>query len=305
MTYNLYLGADLAPMLGAETAEAFDVALSGVLQHLSATDFRTRAPLIADVIGDVRPDLLALQEAVVWRTGTPVGDLDSLQLLLAALRAKGHEYWPVAIGRGPDVQGPRTAHGALRFTNCNVILARSRFCDDIGDINPGRSAPFSTNVVVPHPALGTFAITRGWTSVDVQVRGTRLRFASTHLEDSHPDVRRAQAAELVRVFNAAPMPVVLVGDFNADAAHSPTYRTLIEAGWVDAWGGAPGGYTCCQAADLRNDRSLLDTRIDYILSRGPVEIRNPRIVGDHEGRRHAAGLWPSDHAAVVATVSLR
>lgn len=313
MTYNLFLGADLTPLFAAQSVSAFDQALGHALAQMEATDFRIRAGLIAQEISAVRPDLIALQEAVLWQTSATEADMfgtstkrDYLQLLLNALRSMGHEYWPVALGRGPDIEGPTANYAGLRFTNRNVILVRSDFCSASTDIGMSNNGQFSANVEVPSPVLGTIPITRGWVSIDVHIGGAILRFVSVHLEDSHAEVRQAQAVELVRRLALVRLPVVLVGDFNADAdpASSPTYATLLEAGFVDTWHAtsAGNGATCCQAADLRNEHSTLSTRIDLILTRGKVNVINVQVVGNDVHRRRASGLWPSDHAGVVATV---
>jgi endonuclease/exonuclease/phosphatase family metal-dependent hydrolase len=312
MTYNLYVGADLAPLFAAQSVPAFDMALDQVMAQMEATDFRIRAGLIAQEISAVRPDLIALQEAAIWQTSTANADVpatstkhDYLQLLLNALRTMGHEYWPVALGRGPDIEGPTSRYASLRFTNRNVILVRSDFCSHHSDIGLSNNAQFSTNVEVPSVVLGTIPLTRGWVSIDVHIRGAAFRLVSVHLEDSHPEVRQAQAAELMRRLAVVRLPIILVGDFNADAdwERSRTYRTLLEAGFVDAWQdtGPLDGATCCQAPDLRNEHSTLSKRIDLILARGKVSVTNVQVIGNDRSRR-TAGLWPSDHAGVVATV---
>ena len=313
MTYNLYLGADLTPLFTAQSVPAFDTALDRVMAQMEATDFRIRAGLIAQEISAVRPDLIALQEAVLWQASSTGPERrgsrtnrDYLQLLLNALRAMGHEYWPVALGRGPEVQGPTTGYATLGFANRNVILVRSDFCSDNNDIGLSNNGQFTAKVEVPSVVLGTIPITRGWVSIDVHIRGAALRIVSVHLEDRRADVRLAQAAELVRRLAVVRMPVIVVGDFNADAdpERSPVYATLLEAGFVDTWRatGSLDGATCCQAPDLRNEHSTLSNRIDLILVRGKVSVTNVQVVGNDVNRRRTAGLWPSDHAGVVATV---
>jgi len=59
------------------------------------------------------------------------------------------------------------------------------------------------------------------------------------------------------------------------------------------------GATCCQRADLRNEESLLDNRVDYVFSSGEFETLDSRRVG-HRPKDRIEGLWPSDHAGVVA-----
>lgn len=72
---------------------------------MQATDFRDRAVALADEIAPVRPDLIGLQEAAVWRTqapgdglGSPAGAVacDFLVIIRARLRERGLRYVPVA-----------------------------------------------------------------------------------------------------------------------------------------------------------------------------------------------------------------
>ena len=64
--------------------------------------------------------------------------------------------------------------------------------------------------------------------------------------------------------------------------------------------------TCCHFADLRSDSVDLTERIDHILlANMPVEPEvDAWILGDELGDRTPSGLWPSDHAGVVAIVVL-
>ncbi len=60
------------------------------------------------------------------------------------------------------------------------------------------------------------------------------------------------------------------------------------------------GYTCCQNANLLNPTSLLNERLDLILFRGPFAVSDVVLVGDDPADKTPSGLWPSDHAGVVA-----
>src|SRR5437763_3140287 len=71
MTRNLYLVANLEPIL---QAKSFTDALGAVATrwHLvQANDFRVRAGAIAHEIQTVRPDVVGFQELVLYRTQTP------------------------------------------------------------------------------------------------------------------------------------------------------------------------------------------------------------------------------------------
>ena len=84
----------------------------------------------------------------------------------------------------------------------------------------------------------------------------------------------------------------------------------LAAGLVDAWsekhpGKGATGFTCCQAVDVRNQKSLAYERIDFVFFRGGFDVRHAWIVGAEPGDRTPKNpdrLWPSDHAGVVATL---
>src|SRR6266566_1841791 len=80
------------------------------------------------------------------------------------------------------------------------------------------------------------------------------------------------------------------------------------AGFDDSWMAperqAPG-LTCCEQPDLLNRQQTFDQRIDFIFTRNVAGGTPPvgrEVVGDRPGERTAAGLWPSDHAGVAATI---
>lgn len=97
-------------------------------------------------------------------------------------------------------------------------------------------------------------------------------------------------------------------DFNSkgDGTGTPTYSKIIDAGFIDAWNirGKGNGFTCCQAENLLNQVSLLDERLDLVLFRGDFKVKDIELVGNSQNDRTLSGLWPSDHAGVVATLKL-
>jgi endonuclease/exonuclease/phosphatase family metal-dependent hydrolase len=143
----------------------------------------------------------------------------------------------------------------------------------------------------------------------VKVRGKTVRFVNTHLEAFSVAVRNQQARELAVALAGSADPVVLVGDLNSAPDDSAgAYGTFAAAGYVDAWvvaHGPEGGFTAGQTELLDNVPSKLDHRVDYVLyqPRG-VEAVAAEVIGEELEDRTAAGLWPSDHAGVVATLHL-
>jgi endonuclease/exonuclease/phosphatase family metal-dependent hydrolase len=288
-------------------------------QAILATRPAVRAAAVAAEIARERPHLVALQEAGILRSGfvpitspptpVPTVDEDQLALLLADLDRLGHPYHPVAIVPNLDAQAPSSTGKSVRITDRTVILARGG--DDIKLSNAQVQEylairAFPTPLGVPIPNL------RGWASVDVKVNGREFRLITTHLEIPQP-FNLAQAKEALQsAVNSTTLPVVFVGDFNV-VANSPsdptfiTYQTLLNAGLVDAWQQkrpADPGYTCCQLPTVDNATTNLNVRIDLVLIRGPIDVRDIHLVGDQPSDR-VGGFWPSDHAGVVATLKIQ
>lgn len=286
MTRNLYLGADLAPAIGAPSLEAFVAATGQILREVSANDFPTRAKGLAQEILTQKPDLVGLQEVALWRTGPPSlapvlsGEptattvrYDYLQLLLEQLN-KGPDRYEVVVaqnefdleapgdengvpGDGPAAQGIPNAEINGRLTMRDVILAR--IGAGVQTSNP-QSGNFKTLLAVP--ILGKpLTIKRGWTATDAKVRGSRpFRFVNTHLEAFDPaalvpSIRSLQAGELVAPGGPATgtLPVVLLGDLNSDddtvePGDRQAYNALVNAGFAERSTNVPLG--CCLESSL-------------------------------------------------------
>ena len=91
-------------------------AVAAAFTEAQATDFPGRAEAWADEIERARPDLIGLQEAVLWRTQTPADlsptpnattvQADLVGLLLAELRSRGLKYEVVIAHVGSDIEAP-------------------------------------------------------------------------------------------------------------------------------------------------------------------------------------------------------
>ena len=325
MTRNLYQGADLGPVIAAQTQSEFVVAVAAVLTQARATDIRGRMQAIAAEIGQARPDLIGLQEAVLWRTQSPADfsptpnatdvDADLLQLLLDALAARGLKYDVVAKQDGFDVEAPGlfpTGLVDVRLTQREVILARRS--TPMVLTNP-QGGQYVARITLPTFG-GPVSLPWAWASVDVRFHGHAFRFATTHLDSIYGPAQQAQANEFLAGPGDTPLPIVWVGDFNSDADGTPitgvppataTYGSIIAAGFKDAWAAkhpSDPGLTCCQDADLLNPTSRLTERIDLVLTRGDLSVEEAARVGEDPADRLPSGLWPSDHAGVVVSLEL-
>jgi len=125
-----------------------------------------------------------------------------------------------------------------------------------------------------------------------------------------------QALELVQTAANTTLPVVLVCDCNANPDNPtdpifqnyPAYLLLKNAGFVDAFRTArpnDPGFTFGQDENLLNVTSTMSHRIDLVQFRGPFTAEDVQVVGASPADRTRLGLWPSDHAGVVATLTLR
>jgi len=133
--------------------------------------------------------------------------------------------------------------------------------------------------------------------------GQEFYFWNTHL-DHQIQPAREKAAALIRERVEAlktKLPVLLVGDFNAEAGANKAYDILAgEGGFQDLWSAA---------AERRNEglnsfHSFAGpksggVRIDWILGRGVASVSAAEIVTFSEN-----GQFPSDHFPVVAWLKL-
>ncbi len=314
-SYNLYLGADLTPLFSASSPQELVQRAGQIYANVVRTDFPSRAEAIAKLLAANPPDVAGLQEVSLWETGPISGPLspsyDFLELLLAALARHGLAYRPVATNVNfASAPTPISASTAARLTDRDVIIARSDLPAARLKVSDPESHNFAATLVIPSAIPGlSFTVPRGWSAVDVKVRGRTVRFANTHLEAFSTAVRNQQGRELAAALAGSPHPVVLVGDLNSQPDDTMgAYGTFSTAGYADAWvavHGPEGGFTSGQTELLDNVPSKLDHRIDYVLYQ-PLGVRAvaAEVIGDELDDRTPAGLWPSDHAGVVATLRL-
>ncbi len=318
MTYNVDEGTDYIEILSATTFQEFLDAVTLTLQNIQATDPPSRAVAIAREISKTQPHLISLQEATLFRTGESPADMqvkyDLLQLILDELARQGQHYAPVAVVTQIDVTVPSSTGLLVEATQRNAILART-------DMNPAdfqlsniQTAFFATSLTILHPVLGTITVPRAWATVDVTFHGATFRYLCAHLESFSSLVQIMQGLELISPGGPldTSMPVIFAADTNSVASNPQdqtyqTYANFLSAGFTDTWTAAnPGdpGYTWGQAPLLTNPVSSLFQRIDLILVRGGWAVKAAQLVGADPSEKTTDGLWPSDHAGVVARLHL-
>ena len=313
MTYNVYVGSSAEPALETTNLFQIPVVVGELYGNVIASDFPARAAAIAAIVKESHPHVIGLQEIELIRRQEPGDflsnrspnaeeiDLDYLEILMAALHAEGLDYQVAAKVQNLDLEMPMLAGGKVtdvRLTDFDVILAR-------GDVVVSRPTAANYAAGLPIAPLG-LEVARGYVAIDATIDDVTYRIVNTHLESVDPGPRVAQAQELVNALGGEELPVILLGDFNTRAPDGAAYQLILEAGYVDVWqtDSEESGATCCQADDLRNEASELTNRIDQIFVKGvalhPAGSIRTLTVGDKPDDRLPSGLWPSDHAGVVA-----
>jgi endonuclease/exonuclease/phosphatase family metal-dependent hydrolase len=346
MTRNLYLGADLTPAITSQSTSEFIEANGGIIRQVEATNFPVRAKGLAKEILEKEPDLVGLQEVALWRTAPPsLGPVfsgrpeatevkyDFLKLLLAQLNKKKALYKPVVVQDEFDFEAPADANGVPgdgpgggtgilanaevngRLTMRDVILMRLH--SGVKVTNP-QSGHFEHLLVVKVAGAKEISVTRGWTSVDATVRGSRkFHFVDTHLEAFDPEtqvpsVRAQQAGELVAPGGPATskLPVVLVGDLNSDVktevkpGDGQAYRVMLGAGFRERATEKPTG--CCieSSYDLRSGSAAeMSHKVDHIMTDAPKQVK--LVSSAVTGRKMQNGYWDSDHAGLFSSLLIQ
>ncbi len=308
MTRNLYIGADFSPVLSATSFEELAIKVAQIYGEVQETDFPARAKVLAKEIQEADPYLIGLQEVALLRTGTPATavEYDFLVSLQDELSSLGLHYSVVIAQTELDVEAPSALGFNIRFTLRDVILAKANLPPDELTLSNANSAHYDTTLSLPTVA-GPLTFPRGWLSVDATVNRRTFRFINTHLEAFYAPVRFAQSTELLDGPADTPLPVILVGDLNSGPGDTglSAFANLTGAGLVDTWLEAnpnDPGYTFGNDADLLNPIPTLDRRFDHVLTSPGVEVFRSKIVGVDQDNRTPSGLWPSDHAGVVATL---
>ena len=245
-----------------------------------------RQEAIAATLAEIKPDLCGLQE--VW------GAQGENQAARLAGRLGMHWCWAVAH-KARDDQGGELTIG-------NAILSRW---------------PIAAHAEADLPADGLAEEGRVALHARVDTPGGALPMFTTHLAygPGRSQVRTAQVRRLAQFVSehaaGCAYPPVVTGDLNAEPGSdelrllgglltAPAVAGLV---LVDAWRYAdPGdpGFSWDHRNGYQAGSSIPDSRIDYVLvglpKRGRGKVRSAGLAADSP----VAGVWPSDHFAVVA-----
>jgi endonuclease/exonuclease/phosphatase family metal-dependent hydrolase len=341
MTRNLYLGADIFNVIGAAMTNPnlIPIAVEDAYETILETNFWERAEAIADEIALYQPDVIGLQEVSTYYIQTP-GDfifgnqvqanevvIDFYEVLNAALKARGMNYIAYTVTNA-DIELPMHDDNPtaapynlsdLRMVDHDVILVRKDH--KASNMMSGNYQHYLSL------DLGGIAIDfpRGYLAVDVNIKDDVFRFVSTHLEiESEPGsvfraIQSAQMNELLTNLTTETKPVVLVGDLNSSPEHVPgawgsvpyvpPYMLAVEYfGYKDSWKEQKiydEGYTFGFDEFVSDEDGELTIRYDHIFI-DPKNLKIDKVqadvFGDTVDEMTPSGLWPSDHAGVVAKI---
>jgi endonuclease/exonuclease/phosphatase family metal-dependent hydrolase len=245
MTQNQYLGADLTPLVTAQSPDEFFAAADVALQQIASNNFPLRVQRFAKQVALTKPDLIGLQEVYDFTVnGLNVGPpfVNHLDETLAALAARGQNYQVAATLNNLDITVPIAGFGLVRVLDRDVILAREgvEFTPLSGHYQSGGlcgmpvqnpaseifgpeylvstvsedGCNFTMFLEVPSPFGPPIKVERGFVGVDANVRGKTYRIVDTHFEQKLPDptnpgsaiYQSLQAAELVGTLMAITPP---------------------------------------------------------------------------------------------------
>ncbi|MFI1094911.1 endonuclease/exonuclease/phosphatase family protein [Streptomyces sp. NPDC020917] len=255
---------------------------------------RRREAILA-VLREVRPDAVGLQE--VWARGE--------ENLAAWLGERLGMQWTWAASDAPDRWQKRIGDGTVGIGN--AVLSRW---------------PLVDRAVLRLPTAGGQDDGRLALHALLDAPGHRVPFFTTHLNHAlHESAVRCRQVEALAAFVAAhrgtgAVPPIVTGDYNAwpesdemrllggyKTAPPVPGQVLMDA-WEYADPTAPSA-TWDAANPFAGRAFEPNVRCDYIHV-GPAgadglgRVRAVRRAGDHP----VEGVWPSDHAAVVADLAL-
>jgi endonuclease/exonuclease/phosphatase family metal-dependent hydrolase len=322
MTQNMDAGTDLGFAIGGLLQNNAVAGVELTYQEVLGSKIPDRAALLAKQIANRKPELLALQEATLWRTGDSVATAttllyDQLELLLSDLKADGVPYNVVAVNTLGDLALPKES-GALRFTDRDALLIRADLGPPELHFSDVHSMVFNATY-----GIGGLQVPAGWISAMIHLGNRHFRLITTHLQSpvvfdpTAAEIQTEQAQQLLWEIRNSTVPVVLAGDFNSDAIqgnkgngpdNTGTAAMIEAAGYTDTWkvaGTGPGPTWPLYLEDqlpLFFARAFPFERIDLIFSQGlnVVSVEHVFAPGPN------AVSWPyygSDHAGVVAALT--
>ncbi len=257
----------------------------------------------------------------IWHGGRRKGRDEGVRRVVEIIKQSAADIvlMQETYGSGPRISGRLGFDYFLRSTNLSVmsrfpivdvhrLASAFRFGGVTIELKPGvRVQAYSlwiNHLPSVKAQLAAGASADDLVTADAKTRGSEIRAILSQL--------------LPHLEKTPDMPVIVGGDFNSgssldwtpEAAHLPNHhgltvpwpvsRTMADAGFIDAFRTAnpdpvkhPGHTWSPEFRDTHQDR------IDYVYLRGaPWRVLESQVLSEHPRG------WPSDHAAVLAVLSL-
>ncbi len=239
MTRNIYLGADVGVAL--ELLPDFPAAAQFMWDQMRTTRFEERSKYLAKEFARYKPDLIGIQEATKWVCKKGLLSrkrtiFDFLEILIRETKKSDVGYSLItkngksALNTGFSIPAiPRltivedaetfgpifgTTRAACGFEIADAFLIRDDFDAKVLQIG---TTEFKDHYTVIPVAMEIY---RGYTWADIEIDGQPVRFVTTHLESlfdensiPHSSI---QAEQLIEDLSSTTIPLVVIGDFNAD-----------------------------------------------------------------------------------------
>ena len=258
--------ADASKPLSTATLLNWNVDRGGHLEQIRAA-FRVH-----------KPDICLLQEVDLHARRTQGKDIaEELAKGLGFNFAFGIEFEEMSQEMGDEP----AYHGQATLSDLKILNSRIlRFSHQSGFWKP-RPLLLSGLPLLQRRLGGRIALIS-----ELDNRGAPLVVYNLHLESRGTEHGRLRQLEEVLADAArypAGVPVIIAGDLNTKARHSPLIARLKEAGYASCLG------------DRRERTHLIIGALDWVFARGPLEFQSGAVHRENHG---------SDHYPVVARLKL-
>jgi endonuclease/exonuclease/phosphatase family metal-dependent hydrolase len=231
--------------------------------------WHNRRDLVANIIARHAPDVLAIQEGLAFQ-------LDELSDILTGYRKLGQHR---DGGLDGEFSGLYVNERRVRITRWGEFWLSP---------TPDSVASRGWDAALPRMAV--------WVEMEETGGGGPIRVYGTHF-DHRGDTARLESARLIARHAADGPSAVVMGDLNAPDESEPL-RVFFELGYRSAF------RMLHPERDIGTFNGFRDPsggeRIDHILLDARLEPRQADVVDEM-----VDGVWPSDHFAVTAVVSVR
>jgi endonuclease/exonuclease/phosphatase family metal-dependent hydrolase len=232
----------------------------------------TRKALVEDVIARYDPDLVGMQEALLFQW------FPMLDVLT--------QYESLGVGRDD---------GDITGEYANIYYRKDRF-----EVLESNTFWFSTTPDVPGSTswgAGSIRICT-WARFRDMETGTAFYLANMHLDNSSSLSRSNSVDLLLERIADWTDPVYLTGDFNMGEGTSPIVRLKEDGPFIDTFRVVRPDATAVRTFHSFTG-AIAGSKIDYVFARPGTAVSSADIIRDDYD-----GSYPSDHYPVIATVTL-